>query len=68
MSRIVGLSKIEAKDKFDLLQEKEYYILYYFLENACPPDGISEEDYLKEFREEFYKLKREEAKRLLGLG
>ena len=67
MSRIVGLSKIEAKDKFDLLQEKEYYILYYFLENASPADGKSEEDYSKEFRKEFHKLKVEEAKRLLGL-
>ena len=67
MSRVVGSPKIESKDKFDLLQEKEYDILYYFLENASPPDGKSEEDYLKEFREELYKLKREEAKRLLGL-
>ena len=67
MSRVVGSPEIEAKDKFDLLQEKEYYILYYFLENASPPDGKSEEDYLKKFREEYYKLKVEEARRLLGL-
>ena len=67
MSRVVGSPKIESKDKFDLLQEKEYDILYYFLENASPPDGKSKEDYLKEFREEFYKLKVKSAKRLLGL-
>ena len=67
MSRIVRSPEIEAKDKFDLLQEKEYYILYYFLENASPADGKSKEDYMKEFREEFYKLKEKEAKRLLGL-
>ena len=28
---------------------------------------ISEEDYMKELREEYFKLKREEARRLLGL-
>ena len=65
--RVVNSPEIEAKDKFASVQEKEYYILYYFFENASPPDGISEEDYLKEFREEYYKLKKEEARRFLGL-
>ena len=40
----------------------------YFFESYRPPDGISEEDYMKELNEEYLKLKREEARRLLGLN
>ena len=38
-----------------------------FFEDVSPPEGLTKEDYLKELEKEFYKLKIEEAKRLLGL-
>ena len=39
----------------------------YFFDDASPPDGVSKDDYLKELKREYYKLKVEEARRLLGL-
>ena len=61
--RVVNSPEIEAKDLFVSSDEDEGY----FFENSRPPDGVSEEDYLKELKREYYKLKREEARRFLGL-
>ena len=66
-NRVVNTPKIEAKELFLQVQEGESFLFEYFFESYRPPDGISEEDYMKELREEYLKLKREEAKRLLGL-
>ena len=66
-NRDVYTPKIEAKELFLQVQEGESFLFEYFFESFRPPDGISEEDYMKELREEYFKLKREEARRLLGL-
>ena len=66
-NRVVNTPKIEAKELFLEVQEGESFLFEYFLESYRPPDGISEEDYMKELREEYLILKREEARRLLGL-
>ena len=63
--RVVGSPKFEAKQLFDSIDDGDLF--EYFFEDAIPPDGISKEKYLKELEKEFYKLKREEARRLLGL-
>ena len=49
------------------IKDGEDFLFEYFFESYRPPDGISEEDYMKELNEEYLKLKREEARRLLGL-
>ena len=66
-NRVVDSPEIEAKELFLQVQEGESFLFEYFFESYRPPDGISEEDYMKELREEYLKLKREEARRLLGL-
>ena len=66
-NRVVNTPKIEAKELFLQVQEGESFLFEYFFESYRPPDHISEEDYMKELREEYLKLKREEARRLLGL-
>ena len=63
--RVVGLPIFEAKKLFDSSDDADLF--EYFFEDASPPDGVSKDDYLKELRKEFYKLKLEEARRLLGL-
>ena len=65
-NRVVNTPKIEAKELFLQVQEGESFLFEYFFESYRPPDGISEEDYMKELNEEYLKLKREEARRLLG--
>ena len=65
--RVANTPKIEAKELFTQVREGESFLFEYFFESYRPPDGISEEDYMKELKEEYLKLKREEAKRLLGL-
>ena len=65
--RVVNTPKIEAEEMFLQVQEGESFLFEYFFESYRPPDGISEEDYMKELTEECLKLKREEARRLLGL-
>ena len=65
-NRDVYTPKIEAKELFLQVQEGESFLFEYFFESYRPPDGISEEDYMKELNEEYLKLKREEARRLLG--
>ena len=65
--RVVDSPEIEAKELFLQVQEGESFLFEYFFESYRPPDHISEEDYMKELREEYLKLKREEARRLLGL-
>ena len=65
-NRVVNTPKIEAKELFLQVQEGEGFLFEYFFESYRPPDGISEEDYMKELNEEYLKLKREEARRLLG--
>ena len=66
-NRVANTPKIEAKELFDQVQGGEVFLFEYFFECHSPPDGISRKDYIKELREEYYKLKREEARRLLGL-
>ena len=66
-NRVVDSPEIEAKELFLQVQEGESFLFEYFFESYRPPDGISEEDYMKELNEEYLKLKREEARRLLGL-
>ena len=67
-NRVANTPKIEAKELFLQIQEGESFLFEYFFESYRPPDGISEEDYMKELNEEYLKLKREEARRLLGLN
>ena len=66
MSR-VGLPEIEAKNLFDTNLELEGYMFEYFFDNVRPPDGVTEEEYLTKLRREYFKLKVEAARRLLGL-
>ena len=66
-NRDVYTPKIEAKELFLQVQEGESFLFEYFFESYRPPDGISEEDYMKELMEEYFKLKIEKAKGLLGL-
>ena len=63
--RVVGSPKFEAKQLFDSSDDGNLF--EYFFEDASPPDGVSKDDYLKELKKEFYKLKIEEARRSLGL-
>ena len=66
-NRVANTPKIEAKEMFLQVQEGESFLFEYFFESYRRPDHISEEDYMKKLREEYLKLKREEARRLLGL-
>ena len=66
-NRVVDTPKNEAKELFLQVQEGESFLFEYFFESYRPPDGISEEDYMEELESEYSKLKREEARRLLGL-
>ena len=66
-NRVVDTPEIEAKELFLQIQEGEEFLFEYFFESFRPPDGISEEDYMKELKEEYFKLRRERARRLLGL-
>ena len=67
-NRVANTPKDEAKEIFLQVQEGEGFLFEYFFESYRPTDGISKENYMKELREEYLKLKREEAKRLLGLN
>ena len=66
-NRVVDSPEIEAKELFLQVIEGEEFLFEYFFESYRPPDHISEEDYMRDLREEYLKLKREEARRLLGL-
>ena len=66
-NRVVDSPEIEAKELFLQVQEGESFLFEYFFESYKPPDGISEEDYMRDLKEQYFKLKREEARRLLGL-
>ena len=66
-NRVVDSPEIEAKELFLQVQEGEGFLFEYFFESYRPPDHISKEDYMKELKEEYLKLKREEARILLGL-
>ena len=66
-NRVVDSPEIEAKELFLQVQEGESFLFDYFFESYRPPDHISEEDYMKELTVEYFKLKREEARRLLGI-
>ena len=65
--RVVDSPEIEAKELFLQVLEGESFLFEYFFESYRPPDGIPEENYMKELKEEYLKLKREKARRLLGL-
>ena len=66
-NRVADTPKIEAKEIFSNITEGEEFLFDYFFESYKPPDGVSKEDYMRDLREQYLKLKREEAKRLLGL-
>ena len=66
-NRVVDSPEIETKELFLQVQEGESFLFEYFFESYRPPDHISEEDYMKELKVEYFKLKREEARRLLGI-
>ena len=66
-NRVVDSPEIEAKKLFSQVIEGESFLFDYFFESYYPPDGISEEDYMKELKEEYFKLRRERARRFLGL-
>ena len=66
-NRVVDSPEIEAKKLFSQVIEGERFLFEYFFEGDKPPDHISEEDYMKELKEEYFKLRRERARRLLGL-
>ena len=66
-NQVANTPKIEAKELFLQVQEGESFLFEYFFESYRPPDGISEEDYMKELKSEYWKLKREEARRLLRM-
>ena len=66
-NRVVDSPEIEAKKLFSQVIEGEEFLFEYFFESYRTPDNISEEDYMKELKEEYFKLRREEARRLLGL-
>ena len=67
VNSVAGSPKIEAKELFLQVLEEESFLFEYFFEVCRPPDHISEEDYMKELKVEYFKLKREEARRLLGI-
>ena len=62
--RVVDSPEIEAKELF---YSSDDDLFVNFFDDASPPDGVSEDDYLKELKREYYKLKVKEARRLLGL-
>ena len=65
--RVVNTPKIEAEEMFLQVQEGESFLFEYFFESYRPPDHISEEDYMKELKVEYFKLKRDYARKLLGI-
>ena len=64
-NQVANTPKIEAKELFLQVQEGESFLFEQFFEVNRPPDGISKEDYMKGLKSEYWKLKREEARRLL---
>ena len=64
--RVVDSPEIEAKELFYSHDDNDLFES--FLDYAIPPDGVTEKDYLEELKREYWKLKREEARRLLGLN
>lgn len=56
--RVVGSPEYEAKQLFIEYNEKSPLFDYFF---ASPPDGKTEEEYLKELKNEFHKLEREKT-------
>ena len=66
-NRVANTPKIEAKEIFLQVQEGESFLFEYFFESYRPPDHISEEDYMKELKVEYFKLKRDYARKLLGI-
>ena len=67
VNSVAGSPKDEAKEIFLQVQEGESFLFDYFFESYRPPDHISEEDYMKELKVEYFKLKRDYARRLLGI-
>ena len=67
VNSVAGSPKDEAKEIFLQVQEGEGFLFEYFFESYRPPDHISEEDYMKELKVEYFKLKRDYARKLLGI-
>ena len=63
--RVVDTPKIEAKELFSQVIEGESFLFEYFFESYRPPNRISKENYMKELKSEYRKLKREEAKEIV---
>ena len=64
--RVVDSPKKEAKELFYYAFD-ESWLFDNFFDDARPPDGVSEKDYMEELEREYYKLKIEETRRILGL-
>ena len=54
--RVVDSPKKEAKELFYAFDES--WLFESFFDDASPPDGVTEYDYIKELKREYYKLKR----------
>ena len=68
MSNQVDSPEIEAKKLFSQVIEGERFLFDYFFEiDKLTPDGSSKEDYMKKLKEQYFKIRRKEARRLLGL-
>lgn len=69
MSNKVDTPEIEAKKIFNNVIEGEQFLFDYFFEcNKVPPDKYkSKEDYLRDLKEQYLKLKRDASRVLLGL-
>ena len=67
--RVVDTVEIEALNIFKQVIEGEEFLFDYFFEcdKEPPAKYKSKEDYMKELREEYFKLVRGRARRLLGL-
>ena len=55
--RVVNTPVIEAKELWDQVCEGERFLFDYFFELNSPPDGESEENYMKRLKLEYNKLK-----------
>ena len=62
--RLTSLPKIEAEEIHKKIMEKERFLIYNFFDLHRAPDNITEEDYMRDSVEEYYKLKVKRLKML----
>lgn len=69
MSNKVDTPEIEAKKLFAQVIEGEQFLFDYFFEvyRILPDNYKSKEDYMRDLKEQYLKLKIDYSKRLLGL-